>query len=146
VFCNRLHEKRRHAVAHPRPFVDELPLEPEPCGEGGHQLDLADGQVANAVGVNEARCAALRRRLLDRRARFLGVQPHEAEVFLAFLPGQHPVGLAGRVDPGLFQLIAGIGPANCGRRLLRRNPGIDPLRPGPQRSRNDGIDRNGLIK
>ena len=44
-----------------------------------------------------------------------------------FLSGKHPVGLADR-----------------GRRLIRWNPGIDPLRPGAESIRDDGLDRDRL--
>jgi hypothetical protein len=145
VFCNRPHKKRRHAVPDPRSLLGELAFQFELLGEGRHQFDLTYRQVPDLVWVDQARCAAFRLRLLDRRAGFVGVEVDQAEVLLGFLARQHPEGLTVRSDLSLLEFIARIGFTDRRRGLVGQNPGIYPLRPGAERSRNDGLDRDRLV-
>ena len=63
-----------------------------------------------------------------------------------FLAGQNSIHLPSRLYLGLLQLIAEFCLADRSGGLIRRNPWINPLRPCPERSRDDSLDWNGLIK
>jgi hypothetical protein len=62
------------------------------------------------------------------------------------LTGQDSRHLPGRLDLGLPQLITEFGFADRCSRFLTWNPWIDPLRPGPERSRDYRLDRNRMLK
>jgi len=66
-------------------------------------------------------------------------------MILLFLSCQDPIHLPCRPDFALLQLVPGLGLADRGGWLVGRYPGVDPLRPRPERARDDRLDRNRLV-
>ena len=141
--CNRFHQQRRHAISYPCPPCVVAALELESFRIGSQCLDLLDGQPPYLVGMNQSRgCAA--GCLHNGRRRSLRIQADQSEMFVFFLFCQDALHLLGRFDLGFFQLVAGAGLADRRGRLIRGDPGIDPLGPRRNRARDHRLHGNGL--
>jgi hypothetical protein len=62
------------------------------------------------------------------------------------LSGKHSIGLARRLNLRFLELLSCSCSANRCSRFVRRDPGIDPLRPGAERSRDQCFYRNRRIQ
>lgn len=138
------HEQRRNAIANPCPSSVVAAPDLECLRVGCQRLRLVDRQLADFPRVDEA--GGRPSDPAENGGRWLfRVQYDEPEMILPLLSRQDPIHLPSRPDLAFLQLVSGLGLADRRGGPVGRDPGVDPLGPGAERPRDDGLNRDRLV-